>query len=801
VKRPAPFKQPQPKIIPPKRNSKTTKPSSQTKSFLKEIRAKNKVSSSGSNDIEISVNGSNERSQESNSMHPENESDVNSGVLVDVNVNLNVNSKKPNAKNKKIAFDLEEECIMNEPEVIPLSNDQNVIIEVEQDHEGKNNNSNDNHHKSLDQKPEFIDPAIQGELNLKAEKEAFEEMKAARAGHLAKNAKESQDLIEKYLQEGPLVYELYSIMIHSGGAYGGHYFNYTKSFEDGKWYHFDDTSVKEIDVEDIGGKVFGGTNRSATAYMLMYRQVDKTQDGDYKLHIPEYITEILEVEKKELQRIYEEKCEMLKQLAVKVYYKLEVKLIPIKTTNTYKELLDETIKIYNLQVDVKNCRLRTYSSHTDTMAETYHGREEETLESLKIGNYKTLALEIKKDDEIFEDFDENKTSLRTIIWTPEVPTLESLNALQPQLKKINLMKFSTLHQIHEEISKLYNIPMENLLIYKKVVTSGLSIAHLLTDQEKMDWSLLELVLMENTLLFIETKPENYEENQHKYQSKWQQEFDKEANRLIIKHNNPADEVMNKDSNQENDEFQYSVVIDARLMIRDLKEKICDNVNVNPDDVIMKRVSKSGVEIKDLNGIIGSQHLFNGSSVYLEFGKPSIPGQMRIQFSIARPTDLLNDNFFYTFEDFIEIPIPGEYVASKVKALVLEKLKEKKGIELNPELVRLRERNSERLTRIYREMPMFTQQIYERRMIAVEEIKEKEFLAFKDIILIVRIWNSQTLELSERFEVIVNKDKSLKDVTEMIYSRNQSIEPVNMLGSRILSISRFNACSLMSEDVK
>jgi hypothetical protein len=186
---------------------------------------------------------------------------------------------------------------------------------------------------------------------------------------------------------------------------------------------------------------------------------------------------------------------------------------------------------------------------------------------------------------------------------------------------------------------------------------------------------------------------------------------------------------------------------------------------------------------------------------LEFGKPSIPGQMRIQFSIARPTDLLNDNFFYTFEDFIEIPIPGEYVASKVKALVLEKLKEKKGIELNPELVRLRERNSERLTRIYREMPMFTQQIYERRMIAVEEIKEKEFLAFKDIILIVRIWNSQTLELSERFEVIVNKDKSLKDVTEMIYSRNQSIEPVNMLGSRILSISRFNACSLMSEDVK
>jgi len=35
--------------------------------------------------------------------------------------------------------------------------------------------------------------------------------------------KENKELRSKYLQDGPLVYELYGIMLHSGGAYGGHY--------------------------------------------------------------------------------------------------------------------------------------------------------------------------------------------------------------------------------------------------------------------------------------------------------------------------------------------------------------------------------------------------------------------------------------------------------------------------------------------------------------------------------------------------------------------------------------------------
>lgn len=46
------------------------------------------------------------------------------------------------------------------------------------------------------------------------------------------------------------------MLVHSGNAIGGHYYAYIKSFEDGKWYNYNDTEVKEISEEDVT-KVFG----------------------------------------------------------------------------------------------------------------------------------------------------------------------------------------------------------------------------------------------------------------------------------------------------------------------------------------------------------------------------------------------------------------------------------------------------------------------------------------------------------------------------------------------------------------
>jgi ubiquitin carboxyl-terminal hydrolase 47 len=72
------------------------------------------------------------------------------------------------------------------------------------------------------------------------------------------------------LKQGDLVYELYAVLVHSGSAIGGHYYAYIKSFDDGNWYNFNDSTVTPITLEDVT-KVFGDGRGSATAYMLKYR--------------------------------------------------------------------------------------------------------------------------------------------------------------------------------------------------------------------------------------------------------------------------------------------------------------------------------------------------------------------------------------------------------------------------------------------------------------------------------------------------------------------------------------------------
>jgi len=57
--------------------------------------------------------------------------------------------------------------------------------------------------------------------------------------------------IEDFLKSGDLVFELFSILIHSGSAMGGHYYAYIKSFEDNKWYNFNDSTVSEIPEADV----------------------------------------------------------------------------------------------------------------------------------------------------------------------------------------------------------------------------------------------------------------------------------------------------------------------------------------------------------------------------------------------------------------------------------------------------------------------------------------------------------------------------------------------------------------------
>ena len=72
--------------------------------------------------------------------------------------------------------------------------------------------------------------------------------------------------LSKYVigyKKNSYIYELYGVCNHSGGVLGGHYTAYVKN-ANGKWYHFNDTSVSEVGLED--------SIISPKAYCLFYRK-------------------------------------------------------------------------------------------------------------------------------------------------------------------------------------------------------------------------------------------------------------------------------------------------------------------------------------------------------------------------------------------------------------------------------------------------------------------------------------------------------------------------------------------------
>ncbi|KAF5400741.1 hypothetical protein PHET_05778 [Paragonimus heterotremus] len=73
------------------------------------------------------------------------------------------------------------------------------------------------------------------------------------------------------------IYELFSIMVHSGFINGGHYYAYIRSFTDGQWYCFNDKTVTratQSDLEETFGSNQSSYTNRANAYFLMYRRVD-----------------------------------------------------------------------------------------------------------------------------------------------------------------------------------------------------------------------------------------------------------------------------------------------------------------------------------------------------------------------------------------------------------------------------------------------------------------------------------------------------------------------------------------------
>mmetsp|Transcript_33433 Transcript_33433/g.51320 ORF Transcript_33433/g.51320 Transcript_33433/m.51320 type:complete len:418 (-) Transcript_33433:1242-2495(-) len=244
--------------------------------------------------------------------------------------------------------------------------------------------------------------------------------------------------IADYLQHGDFVYELFSILIHSGGAMGGHYYAYIKSFEDGLWYNFNDSNVSRIpdkEVKDEISKMFGGDN-ATSAYQLQYRRTTLKEEKFDDNLIPDYLKEEINQETEEaLAKLYAEQ-EKLLTLHLKIYEPQErdaMRPISAKKTWTFKELLTAIKKEASpdfcgpdfAEVKDSNVRLLMYNPQMKVGTKEFGSDDAgKTLADLHIFNF-LFKIEIKSDDETFTPINPNAIYLKVFNYSEVAGFLEA----------------------------------------------------------------------------------------------------------------------------------------------------------------------------------------------------------------------------------------------------------------------------------------------------------------------------------------------------------------------------------------
>ncbi|XP_035663404.1 ubiquitin carboxyl-terminal hydrolase 47-like isoform X1 [Branchiostoma floridae] len=281
--------------------------------------------------------------------------------------------------------------------------------------------------------------------------------------------------------KGPYMYELFSIMIHSGSAAGGHYYAYIKSFRDGQWYSFNDQHVTKITYDDIR-KTYGGSGShrgyysgafasSTNAYMLMYRQIE-TKRNTLPIEppdLPEHIQKLVHKlhDREEYERRQREMDKAMCKIKLFCVHPESKKLLEgrleVHKDKTLAEATDIAWKMFNLDpvIALDQCRLVKYDEFHDTLERSYEG-EEETPMGVLLGGVKStyifdLLLETRRPDQKFQKYKTGGTTVKV-----HVVDLESETVSPPITVRAYLNQ--TISEFKNQLAQATGLPAANMRV-------------------------------------------------------------------------------------------------------------------------------------------------------------------------------------------------------------------------------------------------------------------------------------------------------------------------------------------------
>ncbi|XP_055315105.1 ubiquitin carboxyl-terminal hydrolase 47 isoform X3 [Sitodiplosis mosellana] len=275
---------------------------------------------------------------------------------------------------------------------------------------------------------------------------------------------------------GPYNYELFSIMIHSGSASGGHYYAYIKEFENGEWFCFNDQSVSPISKEDIE-KSYGGSlgartfyssaySSSTNAYMLMYRQIDPRRNVSAikREAFPEHIKQLQNTLKEEHEKKQRSTDYNLQKYKVYWFDQRTQQMANVRmflgSDATLEEALESAHKRFKLQniVPMSRCRLVAYDSNEENVLCSFDGKESEQIRDLLSElSSSELLLETRDEDSKFEVYVPGDIETK-------VYTVEMCSADIDGPSNVRIHKNATVRKYKEKLAQSLSVPIDEILL-------------------------------------------------------------------------------------------------------------------------------------------------------------------------------------------------------------------------------------------------------------------------------------------------------------------------------------------------
>lgn len=592
-----------------------------------------------------------------------------------------------------------------------------------------------------------------------------------------KNEEPTEDMLNGDLAQnikGPYCYELFSIMIHSGSASGGHYYAYIKSFTNGEWYCFNDQSVSRVSDDDIE-RTYGGFESSRTyyssvyssstnAYMLMYRQVNNERNAKFleQCDMPDHIMELM-LKLKEKEEEERKRKEMERSMCkIKIFCQhpsnkriMEQKL-EINKDKTLKEAVSVAHKLFYLEkiLPAEQCRIVKYDEYYDYIERSFDGEEDypmgKVLNGVKQSYMFDLLLETRKQDERFKPYKPGGTTVKVHVVHLEKEKVDPYVNVRPLLS-------STVGDLCDLIHEKFNLPLDCM----RVVSEGnYNDLKLLDNPSKV---LKELGFFKNSRVFVEASDKE-EEVQFK-DSKLFKILDvfQHTIQLYVLLPDPSKKPSENtsryicetavDSEKSEKQREKIVHVDKRITLGKLKEILQSDVECSPEFFRVYRVYSNSQEIEYSKLTDPLTSFSDDSKIRVKYSRALKKGEHQLKIFLLNPTE--KEPYKY-FCDWI---VTDGMSVKQCKELLQPEICQRCGIDVPVENLRMRRKNWKNPATVYVDSQVFENhiQVYASFEVFLEILEGPELMTSTDQLSVyVRHWHPSTLTLDPPKEVVLQE---------------------------------------------